>query len=131
MLTCFEHSTNVYFDSCIQVAHQLGYIQKLDSCKYFPYGGIDEMPGLSSLNLQPNPANTFLQVTLEVAQPGDFELSILDIQGRRTGALLPVTHFEGGMQAREMDVSGLANGLYLLECRSDKGVLYRKLAIQR
>lgn len=131
LLTCFEHSTNVYFDSCIQVAHQLGYIQKLDSCKYFPYGGIDEMPGLSSLNLRPNPANTFLQVTLEVAQPGDFELSILDIQGRRTGALLPVTHFEGGMQAREMDVSGLANGLYLLECRSDKGVLYRKLAIQR
>jgi hypothetical protein len=132
-LTCFSHETKIYFDSCVYqtaVRDQPCYSIQ-DSCHFDGCGGINDIPSLASLSFYPNPASTQITLNFNVNRSDNFDVAILDMQGRQT---LPTNHLgllREGEQTRTLDIAGLANGIYLIACKTGAGSLYRKLVVQR
>jgi hypothetical protein len=131
ILSCFSHIKNVYFDSCsyFEAVEEEEEFKIIDSCDYF-VSGINQIPDLNSFTLYPNPASNQITLSFDVNQSDVFEIEVLDMQGRQALPSYQVGRLNLGIQTREMNISTLASGFYLVACKSDKGVIYRKLVVR-
>ena len=125
MLNCFEHNTKVYYDS--------SFLFFGDSCYYCRGcpGGIPELTSLSSLDVSPNPSNGKINISLSISKPDNFEIYIRDITGKQILNKFSLGRLNKGNTNRELDVSNLISGFYLLECKGNEGSSFRKLIIQK
>lgn len=133
IMTCFSHQNIVYYDTCAyyQALHN-GCIYTQDTCDYWNVcSGIHELSSLSNWNIYPNPGVSHVQLQLEVAVRDNFEIRIMDISGKQVLKILPLGNLDAGKTEKELDISGLETGLYLIECRSRQGSAFKKLAVQR
>lgn len=133
-LSCFSHNKMVYFDNCAYswAVDNTECFNVQDSCNYHPVcGAVNEIPNLSSFTLYPNPAANQLTLNFNVNQSAVFDIELLDMQGRETLPVLHLGRLADGVQTREMDISELAAGFYMVACKSGEGAIYRKLVVQR
>jgi hypothetical protein len=138
-VSCFSHQHNVYFDACaynnaldLEVAHP-DNVQIIDSCSYFAaFSGINHLAILSNFDLQPNPtSNGLTTVHMDIAYATDLDIVVWDMQGRQVATPYHLGKMIEGTHQKQLDLSALSNGIYLVECRSKEGSLYRKLVIQK
>ena len=130
-LSCFYHSSNVYFDECAY-NHALidGCFMVNDSCNYGNIcGNISENSMIKNISFSPNPTHAEITIEVDVLQSAEYVFQIYNIDGRIATSTLTET-FLIGRNSRKINVSSLANGTYFLECRSKEGSVFRKLLIQ-
>lgn len=83
---------------------------------------INEHP---KLRLYPNPADDQLFVTIEGVVQNNINISIFDLAGREVvGAFVPSPRIE--LQKTSLNISGLANGMYLCSVNIDGQILQKK-----
>ena len=77
-------------------------------------------PGATGLTIVPNPADQQAQIWFSMEQPGEIQLELLDMTGRRIVDLGRGTR-SSGLHRLDLPVHALATGVYLLEARSATG----------
>lgn len=131
MITCFEHSNQkVYFDSCAYAhTQQGGCFVNADSCHYWNIcGSIFESDVFGSVEVSPNPSGGNFTVSLESYHQAEAEF----IFRKPDGA---VVRRESGYRIAQgnnrftFDLTGVADGIYLIECYTDRGVGVTRLLI--
>ncbi len=95
-------------------------VQPIVKLKYVPLG-IAEVQKQPYLNLHPNPANEYVQIETDLT--GNLEVTILNMQGGLIRKELLIN--------RQLDISYLKNGIYLLEIESKNQRLSRKIVTQK
>ena len=80
------------------------------------YVGIEELPGVNSLLVFPNPVQDQLTLRLDAQTASTYEVSIMDAAGRMIAA--PANWSVHGLAHRNWDTAGLAAGLYTIRISS-------------
>ncbi len=94
---------------CVTKTHE-GCIQK--TYYNMPVGVTDIADGVD-VKVYPNPANDILNVDINTKAGGKIELEVVDVLGQKISAVTAVNH------RAQMNVSGLAPGVYVIECYRD------------
>lgn len=80
----------------------------------------------SRLVVYPNPTHDQVRITWEGGQVDEWELRVLDLQGR---SVLPGRQVRG--HQHRLDLRGLAPGLYLVELRGEGQALHARVVVER
>lgn len=81
----------------------------------------------NSLTFYPNPANAVLNVDIALEEPTLANITLADINGR----VILIDEVENAFQqSRQYDVSGLANGTYLVRIATKEGTKTKKFVVQ-
>ena len=81
---------------------------------------------LNGMNVFPNPANDMITISSDFYLPSQFNLSILDINGKLLWS--ENVNAQGKWQSG-INVSGLANGIYLIKISNNDGTSVKKISI--
>jgi hypothetical protein len=133
MLTCFEHGNQkVYFDSCShQFASTSSCINYTDSCNYWNIcGGTEESTLFTSFAIEPNPVSGEIRINFISDFNADAKFIIYYLNGREAIRISEVK-ISPGNNTLQINVRGLANDLYILECQTHKGTISRKVVISK
>jgi hypothetical protein len=136
LLTCFyQGPEKIYFDSCSHssaIAQQGSpWFSYVDSCVYWSMAGsVEEINGLTSLLVVPNPAGDHTSILAEALIRLEGELIIRDIFGRPAGDPKKAV-FIPGSNAIPLDTRKLDSGIYLVEFRTSEGSMNTRLVIGR
>lgn len=90
--------------------------------------GLDENPLANNLNVFPNPASHTVNVSFREVGSGDVSIILRDAQGREVIALQD--RMESGKYSKDIDVSSLARGIYMVEVKSGGLTAHRRLSIR-
>ncbi len=93
----------------------------------FPTAVADVEKGMSSLAVYPNPAAGSTTLSVMMEQAADVQIRLLDVTG--SVVYTDNARFNSGMNAWNIETSGLAAGTYLVSVSSAKGVLTQRLAV--
>ncbi|MDP1623420.1 MAG: T9SS type A sorting domain-containing protein [Bacteroidales bacterium] len=90
-------------------------------------GGIEELAGVS-VQVFPNPNNGNFTIELKTLRPEKLDISIVTTAGEKV-------YFQPGLEVsgyatRKIDVTGLSQGVYILQLSNGSGKLDRKIVIQ-
>jgi PKD repeat protein len=77
--------------------------------------GLQEIPGVTNINISPNPATDMVFVSYHALQDGAMQLSVQDVTGRQV--MQETFAQQSGLNRARMDVSGLSAGVYVLKLR--------------
>ena len=90
--------------------------------------GIEENPLANSLNVYPNPANSTVNINFTAVSSADAVIRLVDAQGREV--MMVQERAAGGEFKRELDVSQLASGIYMIEIQSGDLKAHRRLSVK-
>jgi hypothetical protein len=94
-----------------------------------PNNSTNEIAGLTAFNVSPNPVskNTPLELSINTINPIEGKIKILSI----TGQLLreEAANFQTGASSKSINISGLANGMYIVSLETSTGVMNKKFVI--
>ena len=89
--------------------------------------GVEEIGNLSSLSVSPNPTSGLLTLSLNLDNPTDLNIEVIGVDG---ATVMTVTEAKAnGMLRKQLDMSELANGAYLIKVTSDNGVRTERVMI--
>jgi len=88
----------------------------------------NELPGISSLNISPNPANDFIMVRAYNSKNQQIELVLNDMTGKNLYKET-FTASKGNIE-KSIDVSSLNGGMYFLSMQSIDGKVTQKVIIK-
>jgi Leucine-rich repeat (LRR) protein len=91
--------------------------------------GINDISNITNLNIQPNPTSDLLNVSYQLNNETNIVMNVLDVEGRKL-ITLPQVQSSPGLQTKQIDVSKLASGVYILNFESGGGSLNRKFVKQ-
>lgn len=89
---------------------------------------IDVPASLAVLVVAPNPSTGLFNIAMEVINPGDWSLTVTDLQGR-TIHQEALGHVATNAN-RTIDLTGTPKGIYLLQLNGPDGVASRQLVVQ-
>ena len=94
----------------------------------FSYVGVDEYFLNSSIDIYPNPASEYVNVSFVSLEEFDFVFTVVDITGRQ----MRHTEYAAKPGANEfrIDLSDLDQGVFLLRMQGAKGILTKKLIVR-
>lgn len=95
---------------------------------YVGPGSIGESILEQTINAYPNPSSGFFWVEATLEGSEAVAISLLDAQGRKVLSLSEASH--NGSLKREIDVSELAAGIYMLELRQGSATATRRIIIE-
>ena len=90
--------------------------------------GISENALANSLNVYPNPAIYQVNISFNAINSGDATIRLLDIQGREI--IRDNANAAAGKFMHEIDVTGLASGIYMIEIQSGDLMARRRVSIK-
>ena len=132
VMTCAEHNYKFYMDSCArQASENDNCMLYQDSCHYRGNcGGVQELSSLASFSVFPLPAKTSIIVKLEILNTDEFDLIFHDITGKEVKNI-HLGKQQSGNFSMTIDLASFSDGSYIVECKSKKGSVYRKLVVQK
>jgi hypothetical protein len=89
--------------------------------------GLIENSGIKTFGLYPNPASTAVRLMLQMSQPGNTLISLIDVKG--SIVLSTSAQLQSGVQSVDLDVSGLAGGLYQVVVRQGSDIQTSRLLV--
>ncbi len=90
--------------------------------------GLEDNPLSYSLNVYPNPASEQLNVSFEGLEKGDVNIKLRDAQGREVLNITEPNNY--GSFSRDINVSSLARGIYMLEINLGEYKAHRRVSIR-
>lgn len=131
----WHNGTRTWFSDCWQ-----GWLQNPnwmygftngDSCVFNLYGGvIDPISGISSLQLMPNPAGGITTLEFENATALEFEITITNVLGQEMKSVAPYSWYAKGSHTVEINLNGLAPGMYNVNMIGAYGVKTTLLVVE-
>jgi hypothetical protein len=85
--------------------------------------GIDKNNSAGNIKVYPNPANDIITISAQ----GIKTITITDMQGKNIQCAVLAQHDD----SRVLDISGIANGLYVVKVATGQGTVLQKLVVQR
>jgi len=93
-----------------------------------PAEGINDMYfKTAGINIYPNPANTEVNVQMNVTESANIEFTLIDLVGQTL--IAKNLNFTAGMNDEKINLSNLSNGIYLLKMKKGNSVYTNKLII--
>ena len=89
--------------------------------------GVEEEDFAKSLQLWPNPSSGIFHLMVEFAKPKAFEMEVTDLSGKR---LVFVQENATQFVEKDIDLSGMAQGVYILRLQAGENQLFHKLIVQ-
>ena len=89
-----------------------------------PVIGVNEINGVISSSVYPNPATTELTIELTTQELENASLFLLDLSGKM---VRNQTATVSGTSTTTMDISSLSAGVYVLKITTDKGSITKKV----
>jgi chitodextrinase len=90
--------------------------------------GLIDNPLASSLNVYPNPAQYSVNVSFREVGSADVQITLRDAQGRNV--INMNDRMQSGNYSKDLDVSSLARGIYMLEIKSGSLTAHRRISIK-
>jgi hypothetical protein len=90
--------------------------------------GIHEIYGVQNVLVYPNPANSMVNLELQMAEQNDLVVSIFSIAGQLISS--EIIHAPVGTTLHQIDLSTVAKGMYMLQIRSGQGSYFSRLEVQ-
>jgi hypothetical protein len=90
--------------------------------------GLIDNPLASSLNVYPNPAQYSVNVSFHEVGSADVQIILRDAQGRNV--INMNDRMQSGNYSKDLDVSSLARGIYMLEIKSGSLTAHRRISIK-
>lgn len=112
-------------DTASRLANQ---VWRITLTREDPSSSLDDQNFGKSLSLYPNPANSVVYLKSSAQTQADARISLLNATGQQ---LQQIESRLGGVQAVELNLQGLSNGLYLLKVESAQSHAVLPLLIQR
>ena len=88
---------------------------------------VDELEFVSSFEVSPNPAVTFLNVNVEMNQAMPLQMSLISMDGK----IIQRTNSNSKLINQRIDLSNISNGIYLVELRSASKVNIKKVIVAK
>jgi hypothetical protein len=85
--------------------------------------GFEEIPGIVTCRLYPNPANEYIDLSLENLSD-EFEISILNLKGELQW--YEKLNSENGMLTKRLDIEGLSKGIYIMKINTGTSFFQEK-----
>jgi minor extracellular serine protease Vpr len=79
------------------------------------------------LKVFPNPASDQIEIALQEPMESIMEISIWDLEGRLLHTVSNIQSYGG----YRLDLSDLSNGMYLLQCKTEKSIGFHKIVVAR
>jgi hypothetical protein len=92
-------------------------------------GVMDPVRSGLRFHLFPNPAHDQLTLDLELAEPENVQIGLMNWLGREVASIAE-GQLTSGTHQLELDIEGLAPGMYVIRLMTDKGVSSRAVRIQ-
>jgi hypothetical protein len=89
----------------------------------------DELFGSAEVSLFPNPAKTDLRIQLNLTQPSVIEFSIMDLVGQTL--IRENLNTSAGLNNFKINLTNLANGIYMVKMKNDNSTYTKKLIINK
>ncbi|MBE0675920.1 MAG: T9SS type A sorting domain-containing protein [Bacteroidales bacterium] len=99
------------------------HILALNESKYVITTGVEKISLAKNISIYPNPANEILQITSEKSLKN---ISIFNVAGQK---VMDVDM--NNMVQRNIDISGLNKGLYLVKVRDNEGAVYSTKVVKQ
>jgi hypothetical protein len=83
---------------------------------------------ITDVQVHPQPANASLQMRLQLAQAGELQLTVVDLNGREVQAVF-TGDVAAGLFEQTVDTRALAAGLYLLRIQQGDVLLHQRMMV--
>lgn len=90
--------------------------------------GLEEN-NIKNVVIFPNPANDFVSLTGQLSESGEVHLSVFDLNGKKVKSFDPSQEPKGEF-SRRLDVSELAEGIYMVMISQGSSISHVKLIVQ-
>jgi len=90
--------------------------------------GLQDNPLSTSLSIYPNPGSKKVNLSFREVGSGDVEIRLRDAQGREV--MMMQDRMQSGNFSKDIDVSTLARGIYMVEVKSGGFTAHRRLSIR-
>jgi hypothetical protein len=108
----------LFSSSTLDYSPKAGSVLWIDDASVIGSAGVEQLFGSENeLSIYPNPANS--NVTIDF--PEKATLEIINMEGQ----VIKSINADGN--ATTIDISGLANGVYFLKAKTEKGIVVKKL----
>lgn len=95
---------------------------------WYASNAVQDLPtGISYVNIYPNPARDNVKLQVEMLNPESLQLSIYNMVGEEVYRSKPMEMVQQYNQ--NIDVSGLAKGIYHLKITTSKGIIAKKITV--
>ena len=91
---------------------------------------IENIIQASSFNVQPNPVSDFAQVEFSLIQSSNIRLQVYDLLGELIMSE-DVGEMHEGAYSKAINLSGVANGMYMISLMADNDVITEKIIVSR
>ena len=81
----------------------------------------------AGINIFPNPANTEVNIQMNMSESANIEFTLIDLVGQEIISRELI--FTPGTNNEKIDLSGFSNGIYLLKMKKDNSIYTNKLII--
>jgi hypothetical protein len=95
---------------------------------YFTLVNIKEIENINDLSIYPNPASDKVNVKFNTSTADNFDITIYNVTGQ-TVYKETLPNFMGSYH-NELNIADFAQGVYLMQIKSSKGAITRKVVIQ-
>lgn len=131
-MTCFDHESKVYFDSCKYVSAMSDFcFMVTDSCNYYNIcGNIEENSLAVEVNTFPSPASDIVNFQIDAPNTTELNIIISDSYGRMVKMLNQTTVIGNVTSTIQQDVSNLSAGTYYI-ILSSEGKTFTKSFIKQ
>ncbi len=102
-------------------------VKSQSTCTYFEVCK-STLP-LENFKLHPNPAKYAATIEFDINEKAEGEISICTIAGAKIKILVPNSTLQPGHNTYQMDLSGIAPGIYLISINTNKGFKTQRIII--
>jgi len=126
--TALDEGTKYFWRVRACAAHDTSNYSDPWSFTTMPSIGIDEYFNNDQLSIFPNPATDFATINITARKDGEVIYTITDLTGKEllTGQL----NLMAGENAKQLNLRGMAKGIYLVNLGIDDSMITRKLIIK-
>ncbi len=102
----------------------------VDNVNFSVTTGIDEASNFSEVNVYPNPASDIVNVEFNLSEVTGVSIELTDELGQQL-VKSEQGNLSTGMQKYSLNTDRLSNGLYFVSVKTNKGVITKKLSVNK
>lgn len=122
-----EYFTNGTYTVCLTAQNAIGSSTFCDDVTIVQVGIEDNTLAPEQIRIVPNPSNGMVTISIENGSRKIYEVSVFNVLGEQVNDVQPFNM--PGNQPKQLDLSDLAHGIYLVKIKGDNELITQKISI--